>query len=117
MRTTADDVLVLLDYPSYFELTKQSLPNSRDVILEKLEQDRLIEKEQGGFYSVKNLGALLFAKNLQEFETLRNNTVRVIEYSGEDRTQTIREQEGKKVMLPVFKKSLIILIASFHRMK
>ena len=96
LRTTADNILVLLDYPSYFELTKQPLPNSRDVILEKLEQDKLIEKEQSGFYSIKNLGALLFAKNLQEFETLRNNTVRVIEYACDDRTQTIREQEGKR---------------------
>lgn len=96
LRISADNVLTLLDYPSYFELTKQPLPNTRDVVLEKLEQDKLIEKEQGGLYSIKNLGALLFAKDLQAFDTLRNNTVRVIEYAGDDRTQTIREQEGQK---------------------
>ncbi len=45
---------------------------------------------------MKNLGALLFANNLQEFETLCNNTVRVIEYAGDDRTQTIKEQEIKE---------------------
>ncbi|KKT75449.1 MAG: hypothetical protein UW71_C0003G0043 [Parcubacteria group bacterium GW2011_GWB1_44_7] len=104
LRISADKVLTLLDYPSYFELTKQPLPNSRDVILEKLTQDKLIEKEQSSFYSIKNLGALLFAKNLQEFETLRNNTVRVIEYVGEDRTQTIREQEGKMGYAPSFQR-------------
>ncbi|MBU1130929.1 putative DNA binding domain-containing protein [Patescibacteria group bacterium] len=109
LRTTADNVLVLLDYPSYFELTKQPLPNSRDVILEKLEQDKLIEKEQGGLYSIKNLGALLFAKNLQEFDTLRNNSVRVIEYAGDDRTQTIREQEGHMGYAPAFQKLIVYI--------
>lgn len=95
-RISADKVLALLDYPSYFELTRQPLPNSRDVILEKLAQDKLVEKERGDLYSIKNLGALLFAKDLQRFDTLHSNMVRIIEYNGEDRTQTIREQEEQK---------------------
>ena len=89
-------VLTLLDFPSYFELTKQPLPNSRDAILEKLEQDGLIVTERGGLYIITNLGAILFAKDLREFDSLRRNAVRVIEYAGEDRTQPVREQEGHK---------------------
>lgn len=108
-RTPADDVIVLLDHPAYFELTKQPLPNSRDAILEKLEQDKLIEREQSGFYSIKNLGALLFAKNLQEFDTLRNNTVRVIEYAGDDRTQTIIEQEWQKGYASIFQRLIVYI--------
>ena len=94
LQISADDVLALLDYSSYFELTKQSLP-SRDAILEKLEQDKLIEKTRGDFYVIKNLGALLFAKNLSDFESLQSNAIRVIEYAGNDRTQTVREQDGR----------------------
>mgnify|MGYP001566618796 CR=1 FL=1 len=49
---SADKVLALLNNSSYFELTQQPLPNNRNTILEKLEQDKLIEKEQDGLYSI-----------------------------------------------------------------
>lgn len=96
IQAPADRVLTLLDYPSYFELTGQQLPTNRDSILEKMEQDKLIEKEQSGLFTIKNLGALLFAKDLRQFDTLRQNVVRVIEYADDDRTQTTREQEGQR---------------------
>lgn len=96
VRITADQVVFLLDYPSYFELTGQSLPNRRDGILEKMEQDKLVEREQSGLFTIKNLGALLFAKDLRQFDNLHQNVVRVIEYAGDDRTQTVREQEGQR---------------------
>lgn len=88
-----DKVITLLNYPAYFELIEQSLPSGRDGILEKLQQDKFIIAEHSGLYSITNLGALLFAKDLHEFDSLRRNSIRVIEYVGEDRTRTVREQE------------------------
>ena len=43
-----------------------------------------------------NLGAILFAKRLDAFHRLRRKAVRVIQYRGNDRTQTIKEREGGK---------------------
>jgi ATP-dependent DNA helicase RecG len=51
-----DEVLSMLDYSSYFKLTKQALPSNTEQFLEKMEQDRLVVRKLGGLYDIKNLG-------------------------------------------------------------
>ena len=92
----SDDVLLSLDYPAYFELLETPLPDGRDAILEALRSDRLIELTEAGSYNITNLGAILFARNLANFSHLKRKAVRVIQYHGKGRTETIREQEGVK---------------------
>ena len=38
---TEEEVLARIDYPSYFDLTEQPLPNNRQGIIERLSQDRV----------------------------------------------------------------------------
>jgi predicted HTH transcriptional regulator len=95
-RATADDVLRLLDYPAYFDLLEQSLPTDRDGILKALTDDGLIQPCEAGGRNITHLGAILFAKRLDDFRTLRRKTVRVIQYRGTGRTETLREQEFHK---------------------
>ncbi|MEX0601053.1 MAG: ATP-binding protein [Gemmatimonadota bacterium] len=95
-RATADDVLRLLDYPAYFDLLERPLPANREGILEGLADDRLIQKCDAGGWNVTNLGAIQFAKRLDAFHPLRRKAVRVIQYRGNGRTETLREQEGSK---------------------
>jgi ATP-dependent DNA helicase RecG len=45
---------------------------------------------------VTNLGAILFAKRLDDFPHLRRKAVRVIAYDGNSRIKTLREQIGGK---------------------
>lgn len=86
----AGDVLSLLDYPSYFKLTKQQLPENRDGILERLEADRLITKDVGERWDITNLGALLFANNLAEFDpSLARKGIRFIAYNGTNKASTV----------------------------
>ncbi|WP_371194207.1 ATP-binding protein [Glaciecola sp. SC05] len=94
--SSAEDVLKLLDYPAYFELTAQPLPEGRDAILEALQADRLISKNDGGRWQIANLGAILFAKKLQNFQHLGRKAVRLIHYRGNSRVETVRELEGNK---------------------
>lgn len=89
-----DDVLKLLDYPSYFEMMNIPLPSNKDGIIEKLKQEKLIIKK-GSIYSITNLGAILFTKEIEAFETLERITVRVIIYDGKNKRKTIKEQTGK----------------------
>lgn len=89
----SDEVLKLLDYPKYFELTDVSLPSNKEGILDKLEQEKFILKEKSK-YNITNLGAILFAKDLQDFDGLKRKTVRVIVYKGKNKLETIKEQEG-----------------------
>jgi ATP-dependent DNA helicase RecG len=95
-RVTDDDVLRLMDYPAYFELLERPLPADRRGIFEALADDRLIHRSDAGGWDVTNLGAILFAKRLDAFHGLRRKSVRVIQYRGNGRTETLREQEGAK---------------------
>lgn len=60
----AEQVLKLLDYPAYFDLTKQPLPEGRVQILAALEADLLIQRSAGDRWQITHLGAVLFARRL-----------------------------------------------------
>lgn len=94
-RLRVEDVLGLLDYPTYFTLLGAPLPEGRDGVIERLEADRLIVRGQVG-WSITNLGAVLFARNLSDFESVSRKHVRVIQYRGNGRVETIREQPGER---------------------
>jgi len=87
--------LNLVDYESYFKLTKQPIPQSVDTLKDKLLQEGLLALVENGF-AITNLGAILFAKNLENFPTLARKAARVILYQGKDRTHTLKEQIGQK---------------------
>ena len=90
------NVVNQLDYQSYYSLSGQIIPNRQASMLEKLTQERLLIKELNRTYSITNLGAILFARDLREFEDLERKAFRVIIYDGNDRTSTIKEQLGRK---------------------
>lgn len=92
----ADGVLKLLDYSVYFDLLKIPLPEARDGILQSLAADELIVRTDSGKWNITNLGAILLAKKLGDFHSLKRKAVRVIVYKGNSRIETIREQEGTK---------------------
>ena len=56
----------------------------------------MIAAGKSGNWNISNLGAVLFAKKLSDFRTLKRKAVRVILYKGENRVETVREQEGTK---------------------
>lgn len=93
---SAEEVMRTLDYPAYFDLLKLPLPEGRDGILAALEADRMIVRGKSGKWNITNLGAVLFARRLADFQNLGRKAVRVILYKGESRIETIREQEGTK---------------------
>jgi ATP-dependent DNA helicase RecG len=95
-RVSSEKVLELLDYLSYFDLLEQSLPNENETLLDYLKMDELIIPCEAGGWNITNLGAVLFAKNLKEFSTLKRKAMRVIKYKGKGRVQTQKEQEYSK---------------------
>ena len=99
---TADQVLKLIDYPSYFELMSIPLPDNRTAIFEKLTQEKIIVVK-GQNYDITNLGAILFAREIEAFETISRKAIRVIVYQGKNKLKTKREQEGKKGYASGFK--------------
>lgn len=91
-RVQDDEVLRLLDYPAYFDMMKLPLPESRQGIIKSLEDGELIQPADAGGWNITNLGAILFAKRLSDFRTLRRKAMRVIIYRGNDRIKSIKEE-------------------------
>jgi predicted HTH transcriptional regulator len=91
-----DEVLGLLDFTSYFELTRRRMPEGDEAIVVALSEDGLVKKSGAGGWNITNLGAVLFAKKLSDFGSLARKAVRVIVYEGPSRLKTLREQVGGK---------------------
>ncbi|MBF0162467.1 MAG: putative DNA binding domain-containing protein [Magnetococcales bacterium] len=90
----ADEVLDLLDYASYFRLTGQPLPDNRRGIFEKLEADQLIQKEVGQRWKITNLGAILFAVDLNLFDpVLARKAVRLVVYDGQNKAAAVTHRK------------------------
>jgi len=90
------EVLGYLEYTAYFDLLKLPLPENRDGILGSLANDEMIEKAQNGTWSITNLGAILFAKDLNDFIHLKRKNIRTVLYRDNSKLETIKEIEGKK---------------------
>lgn len=95
---TGDEVLELLDYTQYFHLTGQPLPDNRPGIFEKLEADLLIQHDVAERWNITNLGAILFATDLDKFDhALARKGVRFVGYDGNNKAAAvIHRQDGKK---------------------
>lgn len=93
-----DDILELLDYSQYFRLTKQPLPDNRAGIFEKLAADRLIDRDVSDRWNITNLGAVLFAARLSDFDaSLARKAVRFVAYEGKNRAATVTHRlDGQK---------------------
>ena len=92
----AADVIRLLDIQTYFELVKQPQPTTQEAVIEKLIKQKLVA-HRSSTYTITNLGAVLFARRLTEFEDLSRKAVRVIVYDGPSkRSKIVREQTGVK---------------------
>ena len=88
-------LLELLDYPNYFSLIKLKLPDNREAIINKFLEESLIVKREGKL-AITNLGAILFAKNLNDFPRLSRKKARIIFYDGSSRINAIKEKEQNK---------------------
>ena len=91
-----EDILKLLDYPAYFDLLDIPLPENRVGILSALAADNLLHRCDAGGWNVTNLGAVLFSKRLNDFPQLKRKAMRVIQYRGTGRTETLKEQVVEK---------------------
>lgn len=92
---SVSEVLKLLDYAKYFSLTKQELPSETIKFVAKMAQHKLVKKVFDNNYDITNLGALLFAKDLNDFPSVKRKAVRVIFYKGGTRAERIKEQEER----------------------
>jgi len=91
----AQQVIELLDTQGFFELLKLPYPANQAGVLDRLQQERLVDHE-GDSYTIRKLGALLLAKQLQDFPDISRKAARVVVYTGTSKTDTKLDQPGIK---------------------
>ena len=87
-----DAVLHLLDHRRYYELIGKPEPKGSTRVLEDLASERLITPDVGGKWDILNLGAILFARDLDQFE-LSRKAVRFVAYDGDGRAATVTHRK------------------------
>ncbi|GHV40593.1 transcriptional regulator [Synergistales bacterium] len=93
---TSENVLKFLDYSTYFDIKNEALPSSHEGILHYLIEEAIISRQDNGLYSITNLGAVLFAKKLDDFPSVARKALRIVQYKGKDRLDMLKEDVGKK---------------------
>ncbi len=91
---TVSEVLDLLDYAKFFELTKQELPTETKKFVEKMAEYELVIKNFDNDFDITNLGAILFAKDLSKFPTVSRKAPRVVIYKNDNRAEIEKTQDG-----------------------
>jgi predicted HTH transcriptional regulator len=89
----AQTVIELLDTQTFFELLALPYPTDQRGVLERLQQERLIDPSAGSF-SVRRLGALLLARRLGDFPDVARKAPRVVAYEGTSKLGTRLDQTG-----------------------
>ncbi len=87
----AADALALLDYAAYFRLLGVPVATDQAGILARLQDDRMLKRNDAGRWTITNLGAVLFALDLTRFPSLGRKVLRLIVYDGRGRLLTSRE--------------------------
>ena len=88
-----DEVLKLLNYRALYRILDKNIPQSADAIIERLADYHLCTQE-GDTWSITNLGAILFANGLHDFQNMKGHEVVVRKYVGTNNRQQEFEQHG-----------------------
>lgn len=91
----ADAVVALLDVQTFFDLLKLPLPAAREGMVTRLISEKLVRTE-GSQLRITNLGALLLAKDMRQFDTLQRKAIRMVKYKGKNKLETERDLTGQK---------------------
>lgn len=91
---TIKEVLSLLNYEALFRILDKNIPSSTDSIISRLNEFKLCE-QNGELWNITNLGAILFARKLEDFPNIQGKEVIVRKYIGLNNRQQEFEQHGK----------------------
>ncbi len=86
------DIARMLSVETYFSLLDIPQPIDEKEIMHYLTEDGVIAKLDNGLFAITNLGAILFAKDLNDFSRLGRKAMRVVQYQGANRLFIQKEE-------------------------
>lgn len=90
------DTLRLIDYSAYFDIKGTPQPTDMQGISHYMLEEEIIVRQDNGLYAITNMGAILLAKRLADFPRISRKAVRVVQYSGNNRLNMLKEDVGGK---------------------
>lgn len=90
------DALRLIDYSAYFDIKGTPQPTDMQGISHYMLEEEIIVRQDNGLYAITNMGAILLAKRLADFPRISRKAVRVVQYSGNNRLNMLKEDVGGK---------------------
>ncbi len=88
---TPAEIITRLDHESVARLLGRPAPTSSEGIMQWLEEERMIQACPAGGHYITNLGAVAAARNLAQHDDIARKAVRIIRYSGRNKTATDKE--------------------------
>ena len=88
-----EQVLAKLNYQKLFELLDKNTPKNTDAILNTLAEYKFIIKKNNS-WGITNLGAILFANDINDYPELNGRNVIVRQYVGSNNRDLEKEQKG-----------------------
>lgn len=85
------EVVDLLSDTAYLKYMGIERPRTYEALMERMVADKILIREVNGLYSITNLGAICFAKQLSDFPALARKALRIIRYEGNTRLHTEKE--------------------------
>ncbi len=85
------EVLSLLNFAAFFDLLKIPVPSEPQGIIDRLKEENFVQVQTNGKIAITNLGALVLANSLDDFEALARKYVRVITYKGKNNQKALSD--------------------------
>ena len=92
---TADEVMQHLHCKKFYELIDRAMPPSNETILNTLKEYNFCGLDNDRWY-ITSLGAILFANNLTDFQTLSGKSIIVRKYFGTNNREMEFEQKSEQ---------------------
>ena len=93
---SCDDIFNYLDFSQYFDLQNIQYPDTKEKALHYILEDEIVKKQDNGLYSISNMGAILFAKKLDNFPSVKRKAIRVVQYEDDTKFKILKEFNGIK---------------------
>ncbi len=91
-----EEALRLIDYPCYFDIKGVPQPSDINGVCHYMVEEEIIVRQDNGLYAITNMGAILFAKRLNDFSRISRKAIRVVQYEGNNRMNMLKEDIGGK---------------------
>jgi predicted HTH transcriptional regulator len=101
-----DQILSLLDIDTFYNLIRKQKPMSNNLIISDLIDNKFIANSGSLSFNILNIGAILLAKNLDDFGRLYLRKLRIIKYIGNTKVTAEVENESSSGYAVNFDKNI-----------